>query len=431
MAPFDLFTMILVAAALIGCVNHFTVRLPPPIALLLGSLALCSVVLAIDPFTHYAIGTWLRETFARVDLLHLFLDGVLGFLLFASSLNIDLRDLRARVATVLLLAIVSVIISTSVFCFGLFGISRLLGFDLPLGWCAVIGAILAPTDAVVLDGLLRRIWMPTGLRTAIAGESLLNDGAGVVLFVIALRIASGETGLIGHGRVALAILIEGGGGALIGAGAGFLAGRLMARVRESSLNLMISLALVLFTYRIAATVGVSGPIAVAAAGLVMGQQLPSDDTGHDWRTTMLGFWTLLDEALTAMLFLLIGLQIVQIPLVHIVWLPVLLAVPLALLSRFLSTGLPILFLRDTWREKSRLVTVLTWAGMRGGVSIAMVLAIPLTIYRQELLAIAFIVVLATTVLQGLTMPALVRRLYPQARGQPRDGTAPNEPPRLA
>ncbi len=424
MTGFDLITLILVTTTAIGSVNHLFVRLPAPIGLLLGSVAICAVALSVDPFVHYAVGTWLRETFEQIDLSHLFLNGVLGFLLFAASLHVSLVDLRERGLTIVLLAIGSVIVSTVVFCFGLFGVCRLLGYELPLGWCAVIGAILAPTDAVVVDGLLRRVWMPAGLRTAIAGESLLNDGAGVVLYFIALRIASGETGLVGHGRVLGAILVEVAGGSLLGGAAGLLAGRLMTRIGDAGLNLMVTLALVLLTFRAADALGVSGPITVAAAGLVLGQTLPA----AAWRALMQGFWSLLDETLTAVLFLLIGLQIVEIPLVHIIWLPVLAAIPLALCARLVSTGVPVLCLRGPLGEKGRLIAVLTWAGMRGGVSIAMVLATPVTIYRQELLAIAFAVVLSTTVGQGLTMATVVRRLYDQGSALDPLGPAAPDPP---
>ncbi len=272
MSLLDVFTLLLVAAAGIRTVNHLYVRLPPPIGLLLGSLAICVVLLALDPLMHYAIASRLREAFAEIDLPHVFLDGVLGYLLFAASLYVNLRELRDNRWTVLLLSVVSVIVSTAVFCFGLYGVCRAVGFALPLPWCGVIGAILAPTDAVVVDGILRRVWMPSALRAAITGESLLNDGAGVVLFAITLRIAGGETGLIGHGRVLESILVAARGGVLVGGVAGALTTRLMARVAESGPNLLASLALVMFTYRLAHALEVSEPVAVAVAGLMPWQE---------------------------------------------------------------------------------------------------------------------------------------------------------------
>lgn len=411
MALLDLFTLILVATAGIGAVNHLYVRLPPPIGLLLGSLAICVVLLALDPLVHHAIASRLREAFAEVDLPHVFLDGVLGYLLFAASLHVSLSELRDNRWTVLLLSIVSVIVSTAVFCFGLYGICRAIGFALPLPWCGVIGAILAPTDAVVVDGILRRVWMPPALRAAITGESLLNDGAGVVLFAITLRIAAGETGLIGHGRVLESILVAAGGGVLVGGLAGVLTAQLMTRVAESGLNLLASLALVLFTYRLAHALEVSGPVAVAAAGLALGRNTRPLDADRDWRPAMLAFWSLLDGTLTAVLFILIGLQLVEVPFQSLAWLPVIASVPLALGARLASVGVALLVLRGNWGDRLRSAAVLTWAGMRGGVSVAMVLATPATPYRAELLAIAFAVVLCSTVAQGLTMRPLVQRLF--------------------
>ncbi len=409
MSLLDLFTFLLVAAAGIRTVNHLYVRLPPPIGLLLGSLAVCVVLLALDPLMHHAVASRLREAFAKTDLPHVFLDGILGYLLFAASLHVNLRELRDNRWAILLLSVVSVIVSTAVFCFGLYGVCRAVGFALPLPWCGVIGAILAPTDAVVVDGILRRVWMPSALRAAITGESLLNDGAGVVLFAITLRIAGGETGLIGHGRVLESILVAAGGGVLVGGVAGALTARLMARVAESGPNLLASLALVLFTYRLAHALGVSGPVAVA--GLTLGRSTRPLDAADTWRPAMLAFWSLLDETLTAVLFLLIGLQLVEVPFRSLAWLPVVASVPLALGARLVSVGILLLFLGGTWGARLRSAAVLTWAGMRGGISVAMVLAMPATSYRAELLAIAFAVVLCSTVGQGLTMRPLVQRLF--------------------
>ena len=192
MTPFDLLALLLVAAGLIGCGNHLYVGLPPAIGLLLGSLIVAAVALAVDPLVADAPGVWLRAAMTQLNLPDLFLGGILGLLLFAATFQVSLAELRKNQQVILLLATASVILSTVLFSFGLYGICVLVGYELPLRWCAVIGAVLAPTDAVVVDDLLRRVPMPAPLRGAIAGESLLNDGASVVLFVITLQLA-GET----------------------------------------------------------------------------------------------------------------------------------------------------------------------------------------------------------------------------------------------
>ncbi len=411
----DLLTLVLVAAAVIGCGNYLFVRLPPAIGMLLGSLVIAAAVLAIDPLTGGALSAWLGNSIDAMDLPNLFLGAVLGLLLFAATFQVNLSELRANKWIILLLATASVIISTLLFSFGLYGICKLVGYDLPLRWCAVIGAILAPTDAVVVDDLLRRVRMPSALRGAIAGESLLNDGAGVVLFVITLQLAGGTQGLIGHGQVAIAMVKEGGGGAMLGAAIGLLARGLLRRVDNSGLVLIVSLALVMATYRAANALDVSGPIAVVAAGLVFGRGSKTATSGES-QAEVVGFWLLMHEVLNAILFLFIGLQAIEIVYADLVWIPVLASIPLAVLARLLSIAIPVTCFGGSWPNRGRQVTVLTWAGMRGGVSIAMVLATPDTQWSSELLAICLAVVLFTVFAQGLTLPWALRRLYREEVG---------------
>ncbi|HVZ10088.1 cation:proton antiporter [Rhodopila sp.] len=419
MSPFDFLAMMLVAVAAIGWLNRLFVRLPPAIGLLGGSLLLAAAVLAADPLTGGAAADWLRGAFARFDLPDLFLEGILGLLLFAATFQVSLSELAENKRIIFLLATASVILSTVLFGVGLYGACLLVGYEMPLRWCLVIGAILAPTDAVVVDDLLRRVRMPASLRGAIAGESLLNDGAGIVMFVIMLHLAAGERGLFGHGRVVLAIAKAGGGGALLGLALGLLARRAVRAVRDDGLVLIVTLAVVLVSYRVADLIEVSGPIAVVAAGLAFGGGARNDqgrtqDPHRHGHPHVVTFWLLLHELLNALLFLLIGLQAVEIAFRQIAWLPVLCAIPLAVLARLVSTAIPVAFLGGGWTVRARRVAVLTWAGMRGGVSIAMVLATPATPWRGELLAICLAVVLFTVFAQGLSMPWALRRLYREA-----------------
>ena len=234
---------------------------------------------------------------------------------------------------------------------GIWLVFQFAGTPVPLTWCMVLGALLAPTDAVVVDALLRRAPLPSALKVAISGESLFNDGAGVVMFNIMLGLAEGQHGLIGHGRVAMALAIGGIGGGLLGCATGFIASRLMRWADDLGLWLMISFTLVTGTYRIAGMIGVSGPTAVVACGLVLRAMAPREASRRLLIGEMTTFWSVAEDLLNAMLFMLIGFEVLAINFAREVLLPVLSALPLALLSRLGAVILPLLIFRiDTRRN---------------------------------------------------------------------------------
>ncbi len=411
MEPIDQFAVVLGLAVLIGCVNHVWVKLPPAIGMLLGALAVSLLIVASDHVLHLHVMGWFRETLGEADLPHFFLDGVLAFLLFAGSLHVDLAELNRRKWLILILATASVIISTMIFGAGMWLAFGLIGVTIPLVWCVLLGAILAPTDAVVVENLLRKVRLPASLRAAIVGESLFNDGAGVVLFLLALGVTQGDVIHFGHGQVLLALLREIVGGALVGLAAGLLAARLLRSVHDQGLQLLISLALVLGSYRIALVFDVSGPIAVVAAGLCVGSPSHGFGTNPDMRANLLGFWSPLNQLLNTMLFLFMGLHILGLTITPGTLLPVVFAVPLAIASRFVSVVVPIAFMRESIREKARAATVLTWAGLRGGISIALALTLPVSPWRSDLLVVTYAVVVFTIVVQGLSFADVLRATY--------------------
>ena len=420
MLSVDIVAIVLVLAALIGAINDRFVHLPAPISMLLGSLAIVVVLAGADRALHLHIMAPIREALFSADLPDIFLGWVLALLLFAGCLHVDLPALRRHVGLITMLATAGVVISTAVFCLGLWMLFVATGIRVPIGWCFVLGAILAPTDAVVAEALLRHSSMPAATRAAIVGESLFNDGAGVVLFVVALRVAQGETGLIGHGRLGLAMAEELIGGALLGCACGALAGWTMRRVADDAVNLMISLALVVGCYRLAGACEVSGPVAVVSGGLLLSYLLHSDiveDTlsnagaGDTQPGRIVAFWSLLDRILNLGLFLLIGVQVLALVVNGRQVAVAMIAVPLSLLARAVSVAVPLALSRPDVRTVARQTTVLTWAGMRGGVSIALALTMPTTVFRGQLLVICYGVVLFSIVVQGLTLPALLGRLY--------------------
>jgi Na+:H+ antiporter len=411
MLPADLIAIVLLIAALIGCVNHLWIKLPPAIGMLGGSLILSLVVAMSDRVLHLHVMSWFRGTLDTARLPHVFLNFALGLLLFASALHVDLAELKQRRWMILLLATASVILSTALFGAGIWLLFGFVGMDVPLPWCLVLGAILAPTDAVVVETLLREMKLPPSLRAAIVGESLFNDGAGVVLFLIALRVTQGETIPIGHGHILAALAREIGGGAALGFAGGWLATKLIHHIKEEGLQLLISAALALGCYRLATVFDLSGPIAVVTAGLCLGQHSMRKAPGASDLTAMIGFWTLLGQFLNTMLFLLIGLQILGLVVRPLELLPALLAFPLAIVSRLISVAVPASLTRDSLRDKARGVAVLTWAGLRGGISIALALTLPASSWRADLLVVSYAVVVFTIVVQGLTMPPLLRAMY--------------------
>ena len=395
--------------ALIGVGNDLTLRLPRPVALLLGSLFLVMLIIGAD----MAFGTALHERLSlRISDAHLpqaLLGGLVALLLFAGSLQFDPRDLRHQVMRVFVLATVSVVLATILFGGSIWAALQLIGQPLPLGWCLVIGAILAPTDAVAVEGLLAQAQLPPTLRATIAGESLFNDGAAVVLFATALAIVHGHMEMIGHGHLAKAILIEGGGGMLLGTAAGYLAYRLISLTGDGSLAMTISLALAISAYRGAVALDISGPIAVVIAAMVLAHMI--DRRAHDTpvQSTLSTFWPFVAEILNTLLFLLAGFEVLAIRPSWSVLLATAVALPLALLARLLSVGVPLLIMRV--RNPMRTSAFLTWAGLRGGLSVALALIVPETPYRNHVVTICFGVVIFSVVVQGLLLPRVAEALF--------------------
>ncbi len=213
--PVDMLAIALALAALIGCINYLWVKLPPAIGMLLGSLVLSLIIVSSDRLFHLHAMTGLRATIESAHFPRVFLNAVLALLLFAASLHVDIAELNRRRGMILLLATASVLIATTIFGAGMWLAFSVIGMAVPLIWCVLLGAILAPTDAVVVATLLREVGLPPSLRAAIVGESLFNDGAGVVLFLLALGVAQGETFHLGHGQILIAMLREIGGGAAL------------------------------------------------------------------------------------------------------------------------------------------------------------------------------------------------------------------------
>lgn len=409
---FDLIAVLLVLTAAFGWLNHVLFRLPHTIGLLLMGLAASFVLIGLELLVpQITLYESLEELLRRIDFQSAVLDGMLAFLLFAGALHVDLSLLRRRAWAVGLMATLGVLISTGVVGFGLWWLSALLGLGLPFTWALVFGALISPTDPVAVLSTLKSVRVPETLEADMAGESLFNDGVGVVLFTVVVAIASGA-GAGGADLVHIARLffVEALGGAALGLCTGYLAYRATRALDNYPIETLISLALVTGTYALAAKLHMSGPIAVVVAGILIGNRGPHDAMSDETQQYVFSFWTLVDEILNSVLFLLIGLEVLVLRFEPaFAWLAAA-SIPLVLLARFLAVSIPVIALQSRQFFVPGTIPVLTWGGLRGGISIALALSLPEVAEKPALLAATYAVVVFTIVVQGLSLRALVKRV---------------------
>jgi CPA1 family monovalent cation:H+ antiporter len=413
LSPFELISVLLVLTSAFGWTNHRFLRLPDTVGLLVMGLAASIVLLACEVLLP---ATPLYEDVAgvirQVDFQKTVLDGMLAFLLFAGALHVDISALRERAWAVGIMATVGVLISTVIVGFGFWWIAAVMGVSLPLSWAFVFGALISPTDPVAVLSTLKAVRVPRSLELDMTGESLFNDGVGVVVFTIALTVAAGAgQGAAGVAGVAELFVVEALGGALLGFVAGFVAYRAMREIDSYPVEVLISLGLVTGTYALASRLGTSGPIAMVVAGLLIGNRGQRYAMSDLTQRYLFGFWTLTDEILNSILFLLIGLEVIVLRSeVLLGWLPIS-AILLVLLARFVSVSLPVLVLvLQRWNPfVAGTIPVLTWGGLRGGISVALALSIPEAAEKSTILSATYLVVVFTIIVQGLSLRRLVRR----------------------
>ena len=406
--------IVITLAAVFGYINYRFLRLPHTIGLVIIALLASLGVMAIDAIIPtLGIGDGVRGFITGIDFHDILMEGMLSFLLFAGALHVNLDDLMARKWAISSLATVGVLMSTFMVGTVAWGVAGLLGIDLPFIWCLVLGSVIAPTDPVAVLGILKTVRVPKSLEVKIAGESLFNDGVGVVVFLIMVAIAVGSAGHggdIGVIDVVRLFAQEALGGAALGLVTGWIAYRALHSVDEHNLEVLITLALVMACYGIAIALHLSGPIAVVVAGLLIGnhgRQFAMTETTRDHVTT---FWSLIDEIMNSALFLLIGFEILALTWSGDIAVFALIAIPVALGARFISVATPLtlLGLRQTFTKGA--VPVLTWGGLRGGISVALALSLPDVAAKPVILAATYAVVIFSIVVQGLTVKPVVQLL---------------------
>ncbi|NEJ89985.1 sodium:proton antiporter [Rhizobium leguminosarum] len=409
MSVFDLISLLLVLTAGFAWVNHRYLRLPPSIGILVMGLAASALLVLLElSIPNASIYADVAALVRQVDFQTTVMNGLLAFLLFAGSLHVDFSALRSRVAVVGAMATIGVLLSTVLIGIAMWVLAAVFGIELPFLWALVFGALISPTDPVAVLSTLKAIKVPQALETDMAGESLFNDGVGVVVFTALLALASGGAD-VGAAQIAELFVVEALGGAVVGLVSGYAAYRAMRAIDDYPVEVLISIALAMGCYSLASALHMSGPIAVVVAGILVGNRGPKDALSDVTQRYLFSFWTLVDQILNSVLFLLIGLEVLVLRYETSILPLALAAIPVALAARFASTIIPVTLLRRQYDFVRGTVIILVWGGLRGGISIALALSLPETPFKAALLAATYAVVIFTIVVQGLTLGKVASR----------------------
>jgi CPA1 family monovalent cation:H+ antiporter len=414
MTLLDIVAALLVLSALFGFINHKLLHLPHTIGLVVIALAASLVIVTVDAiWPGLQISEVAERTLISIDFHDVLLNGFLSALLFAGAVHVDLTQISQRKWTIGLLATVGVLISTAVTGGLIWLAGHMLGAHLPLTWALVFGALISPTDPVAVLAIMRHVRVPPPLHATISGESLLNDGVGVVVFTILLAVATGtaaEGGAIGPADVLALFGREAVGGAALGLATGLVAYLMMSKLDEHNIEVMITLALVSATYALGLKLGVSGPIAVVVAGVLIGNHGAKFAMSSNTREHVFQFWDLIGELLNTILFLLIGLEVLIVGRNFDNIGLALAAIPIVLIARLVSVFIPIGVLGIFGRHSRGAIRILTWGGLRGGISVALALSLPDDPYKATILTATYMVVVFSILAQGLTIKRVVERV---------------------
>ena len=411
MAVLQITSLLIVLAGIFGAINYLFLKLPSSIGILIVALITSFGLLGVDYMSPgLGIADSVRGMVASVDFSETLLEGMLGLLLFAGALHVKTSDLRREWLAVLLMATLGVALST--FVVG-FGFSWLTG--MPLLTALVFGALISPTDPVAVLGVLREADLPKSLETKIAGESLFNDGVGYVVFLILVGLAFSQSGENGHEATTfldmlLLFVQEAGGGALLGLVLGWLTFRVMRRIDDYALEVLLTLGLAFGGYELAVALKVSAPIMAVCAGLLIGDVGAAKGMSEETRKYVDAFWQLVDEILNAVLFLMIGFEVFAVAFDGNILLTGIASIMLALAGRLVAVAVPISILRPFRNFDSGVIRIMTWGGLKGGISVALALSLPDSEWKPLILTSTYIVVVFSIIIQGLTIAKLANRV---------------------
>lgn len=411
---FEILALIVALSAVFRYLNDRWLHLPPTVALMLMSLSVAGALLVFTQLTGAGqpVESHLRTWVEQLQFSRTLLQSLLGFLLFAGALKLDLEGFSIR-WPVAFLATVGTLVSALIVGSTSFALLRVVGVPMSFPYCMLFGALISPTDPISVSHVFRRVGASRDLETTIAGESLFNDGVGVVLFTVVLEtIGAGESGgLPGPAEVLTLFAREVIGGLAIGVALGWLAFLMLRRIDSYQTEVLVTLAVVMGGYSLCQPIGASGPLSTVAAGILIGSRVRKEAMSERTRIHLDTFWELVDEFLNAFLFVAIGLEMLVIPFdVNRITAGAVL-IPVVLVARLMTAGLPLGGMRQRYGLPRHTWLLLTWGGLKGLISVAMALSIPPSRERALIVTVTYVIVVFSVIVQGVTLHRLVRRTY--------------------
>lgn len=411
MELFLIFSILITLAAFFSFINIKFLKLPSGISLMLMGVLVATGVIVTGYFS-VGFTEMIREKLSLIDFSEFLLGILLSFLLFAGSMHVSIPDLKKSAKSIISFATIGTLISTVVVGYSLFYLLSAFNQPIPLIYCLLFGALISPTDPIAVMGILKKTNLSKNIETNIVGESLFNDGIGVVIFATILKIASDGAENFGIADIGILFIQEAVGGIFMGLIIGFIGYKLMKSIDHFQTEILISLAMVMGGYSLCHSIHVSGPLAMVVAGLMTGnrgKELAMSDITKDY----LGkFWEVTDEILNAVLFMLIGLEIVIVSF-DLSYLTIgIITALIIIIARFVSLYIPAVLFRFKKVFGTKSLFIMTWGGLRGGISIALALSLPQNPYKNILVSITFVIVIFSILIQGITVEKVIKKLTP-------------------
>ena len=409
MQVYNLITIIIVLTAVFGYINFKFLKLPAAIGIMIISIVASLAVVGIGFFSP---GFFKKTTdlISAVDFHTALMKVMLSFLLFAGAIHIDINKLKKESASIITFSTMGVLLSTFIVGGLLFVVSKWFGYSIEFIYCLLFGALISPTDPIAVLGILKKSKIPPSLEMKISGESLFNDGVAVVVFITIFEIINVGIENVTALQIGWLFIKEAGGGILFGGLLGYIGFYILRSIDNYVIEVLVTLAIVMGGYLLADYMHISGPLAMVVAGIITGNKIRDEVMSATTRDYIDKFWEMIDEVLNAILFMLIGFEMLIVHFnFNLFWLGCV-AIIIVLIARLVSVALPIFILRHKKVFEKNAIPILTWGGLRGGISVALALSLPVSEMSEVFVSITYIIVLFSIIVQGLTIGKFAKKL---------------------